>query len=173
MIQCELLQSSDFKPPTADLPPLPPSSAEIVEVLSAMAEDAAFLAHCEASNLYIGWQIVDISLPHKPINQRVWRLWFWLDFRWWDSCDHIRRIDMALSPDGRLWEYGCERWPSWHDGPSATIADPWEQLNNNQRSAIYKRLSNCQCWPIVETDIDVLPIEEIWTAEQLEAIGGG
>ena len=55
-------------------------------------------------------------------------------------------VDRAAAPDGRCWEYGCQR-DDWTLGPDSRLVDPLEFLSAEQRLALTEELRHAVCWP--------------------------
>ena len=55
-------------------------------------------------------------------------------------------VDRAVAPDGRCWEYGCQR-DDWTLGPDSRLVDPLEFLSAEQRLALTEALRHAVCWP--------------------------
>lgn len=102
-----------------------------------------------------------------------WRLAVW----WLSGCDggSLGPLSGAIAPDGRRWIYGCDRWPDWHAAEQAIILDPLRHLVTPlERAAIEAVL---RAAPLAEQQphppIAPQSVDEIWTAEELEVMGGG
>jgi hypothetical protein len=55
-------------------------------------------------------------------------------------------VDRAAAPDGRCWEYGCQR-DDWTLGPDSRLVEPLEFLSAEQRLALTEELRHAVCWP--------------------------
>ncbi len=55
-------------------------------------------------------------------------------------------VDRAAAPDGRCWEYGCQR-DDWTLGPDSRLVEPLEFLSAEQRLALTEELQHAVCWP--------------------------
>ena len=58
----------------------------------------------------------------------------------------VSRVEWADAPDGRCWEYGCQR-DDWTLGPDSRLVDPLEFLNGEERSELDSLLRDARCWP--------------------------
>ena len=55
-------------------------------------------------------------------------------------------VDRAEAPDGRCWEYGCQR-DDWTLGPDSRLVEPLEFLSGEERSELESLLRDARCWP--------------------------
>ncbi|MCP9860951.1 MULTISPECIES: hypothetical protein [unclassified Cyanobium] len=55
-------------------------------------------------------------------------------------------VDRADAPDGRCWEYGCQR-DDWTLGPDSRLVDPLEFLSGEERIELESLLREARCWP--------------------------
>ena len=55
-------------------------------------------------------------------------------------------VDRAAAPDGRCWEYGCQR-DDWTLGPDSRLVEPLEFLSGEERSELESLLRDARCWP--------------------------
>lgn len=60
--------------------------------------------------------------------------------------DRLVRVDRATAPDGRCWEYGCQR-DDWRLGPDSRLIEPLQFLSSHQRQGLQAALENACCWP--------------------------
>ncbi len=58
----------------------------------------------------------------------------------------LSRVDRADAPDGRCWEYGCQR-DDWTLGPDSRLVEPLQFLSSDERSALTEKLQQATCWP--------------------------
>ncbi len=64
----------------------------------------------------------------------------------------LSRVDQADAPDGRCWEYGCQR-DDWTLGPNSRLVEPLQFLSREECSALESLLREACCWP------DALPAD--------------
>ena len=62
-------------------------------------------------------------------------------------------VDRAAAPDGRCWEYGCQR-DDWTLGPDSRLVEPLEFLSGEERSELESLLRDARCWPEPITGIE-------------------
>lgn len=58
----------------------------------------------------------------------------------------LSRVDRADAPDGRCWEYGCQR-DDWTLGPDSSLVEPLQFLSSEERRALEELLREARCWP--------------------------
>lgn len=58
----------------------------------------------------------------------------------------LTRVDRADAPDGRCWEYGCQR-DDWTLGPGSLLVEPLQFLGSEERVALESLLRVARCWP--------------------------
>lgn len=110
----------------------------------------------------IGWGCQSVRLASG------WRLRVW-----WFFCGAMGPLSGAMAPDGRRWDYGCDRWPDWEAGSKAVILDPFRHLiTPEQREMIAERLSVAEVQPPPEIEVEAPLLGEIWTDEELIEMGG-
>jgi len=52
----------------------------------------------------------------------------------------------AAAPDGRCWDYGCQR-DDWTLGPDSRLVEPLQFLGADERSELEALLREARCWP--------------------------
>lgn len=131
------------------------------------------IANKRGDQIYWGHQWVELIMVEGWAGW--WRFGFFWNHRCWNEEDYLERLSVAITPDGSRWEYGCDRWPSWDDGSSAVILEPLRHLlTPEERMAINNRLLVCPCWPEeLQLQVNAPPLDQIWTPEELEVVGGG
>lgn len=55
-------------------------------------------------------------------------------------------VTWAGAPDGRCWEYGCQR-DDWTLGPDSRLVEPLQFLNGAERLELEQLLRAARCWP--------------------------
>jgi hypothetical protein len=58
----------------------------------------------------------------------------------------LSRVDRADAPDGRCWDYGCQR-DDWTLGPDSRLVEPLQFLSPEERLALEGLLRDARCWP--------------------------
>ena len=73
----------------------------------------------------------------------------------------------ALSPDGGVWTWGCDRWPDWNAAAEAVVLDPLQHLlSAEQREQLRQRLLTCAC----HLEPEPIPPPQPLTREELDAL---
>jgi len=97
----------------------------------------------------VGWGLMRIELLS------LWRVEFLLKpkvFAGGLDMDLVW-VDRAVAPDGRCWEYGCQR-DDWTLGPDSRLVEPLEFLSGEERSELDSLLRDARCWPEPITGIE-------------------
>ena len=55
-------------------------------------------------------------------------------------------VSWAGAPDGRCWEYGCQR-DDWTLGPDSRLVEPLQFLSGTERLELEQLLRAARCWP--------------------------
>ena len=55
-------------------------------------------------------------------------------------------VTWAGAPDGRCWEYGCQR-DDWTLGPDSRLVEPLQLLSGGERLELQQLLRGARCWP--------------------------
>jgi len=55
-------------------------------------------------------------------------------------------VSWAGAPDGRCWEYGCQR-DDWTLGPDSRLVEPLQFLHGAERLELEQLLRAARCWP--------------------------
>lgn len=55
-------------------------------------------------------------------------------------------VTWAATPDGRCWDYGCQR-DDWTLGPESRLVEPLQFLSPAERSELEALLREARCWP--------------------------
>jgi len=55
-------------------------------------------------------------------------------------------VTWAAAPDGRCWEYGCQR-DDWTLGPESRLVEPLQFLTAEERNRLEALLRGARCWP--------------------------
>lgn len=121
---------------------------EVAEQLRLVAHGLPFLA--DRSWDEVGWGRMRIELLS------LWRVELMLEPEPASAADRqvmaLSRVDRAAAPDGRCWEYGCQR-DDWTRGPDSHLVEPLQFLSQEERSALETLLREACCWP------DALPAD--------------
>jgi hypothetical protein len=107
-------------------------AAEIQQALLAALAGEAFLADKPWNEIW--WGRIQLDLASG------WRLQIGIDR------DRLGALMWARSPDGRDWEYGCQR-DDWALGPHSRIIEPVALLEEAQQQALEALLRAAICWP--------------------------
>ena len=107
-------------------------AAEIQQALLDVLAGEAFPADKPWSEIWWGRMQLDLSSG--------WRLQINIDR------DRLGALMWARSPDGRNWEYGCQR-DDWTLGPDSRIVEPVALLEPEQRQQLEWLLREAICWP--------------------------
>jgi len=113
---------------------------EVADQLRLVVAGMPFLA--ERPWQEVGWGLMRIELLS------LWRVEFLLKpkaFAGGLDMDLVW-VDRAVAPDGRCWEYGCQR-DDWTLGPDSRLVEPLEFLTAEQRLALTEELQHAVCWP--------------------------
>lgn len=80
--------------------------------------------------------------------------------------DQLGILLWAMAPDGRDWQYGCQR-DDWTLGPDSRIVEPVGLLDLEQRRQLEHLLRTACCWPPPDIAPDlVFPIETGETSDR-------
>ena len=107
-------------------------AAEIRKALLAVLAGEAFLADRPWDEIWWGRMRLDLASG--------WQLEIAIDR------DRLGALMGARSPDGRDWEYGCQR-DDWTLGPDSRIVEPVGLLAEEQRQTLEAVLRAAICWP--------------------------
>lgn len=138
-----------------------PSREELATMLTALAtgQDAPMV---NQSPHDIGWGHQGVRLASG------WRL------RVWWLVTGMGPMSGAMAPDGRRWDYGCDRWPDWDAGATAIVLDPLRHLVPSEyREMIAERLRVAPVVEVPKIEYPPVNIAEIWTEQELMDMGGG
>ena len=58
----------------------------------------------------------------------------------------LSRVTWAAAPDGRCWDYGCQR-DDWTLGPDSRLVEPLQFLGAEERIELEALLRETRCWP--------------------------
>ena len=58
----------------------------------------------------------------------------------------LSRVTWAATPDGRCWDYGCQR-DDWTRGPDSRLVEPLQFLSPEERTELEAVLRDARCWP--------------------------
>jgi hypothetical protein len=108
------------------------AAAEIAQVIKRLLAGEAFLARRSWEGIWWGEMHLDLASG--------WQLQITLEQ------DRLGALRWALAPDGRCWEYGCQR-DDWTLGPASRIVEPLELLTTEQRQQLEQLLRQAHCWP--------------------------
>lgn len=115
---------------------------EVAEQLRRVVAGLPFLA--DRSWDEVGWGRMRIELLS------LWRVELVLEPDPATAADRrvmaLSRVDRADAPDGRCWEYGCQR-DDWTLGPGSRLVEPLQFLSGEERSALESLLREARCWP--------------------------
>jgi len=115
---------------------------EVAEQLRRVVAGLPFLA--DRSWDEVGWGRMRIELLS------LWRVELVLEPDPAEAADRqvmaLSRVDRADAPDGRCWEYGCQR-DDWTLGPDSRLVEPLQFLSSDARSALTEKLQKAACWP--------------------------
>ena len=113
---------------------------EVADQLRLVVAGMPFLA--ERPMQEVGWGLMRIELL------TLWRIALLLKPKGSDGgLDMgLTWVDRADTPDGRCWEYGCQR-DDWTLGPDSRLVEPLEFLSAEQRLALTEELRHAVCWP--------------------------
>ncbi len=115
---------------------------EVAEKLCLVVAGLPFLA--DRSWGEVGWGRMRIELIS------LWRVELALEPDRTASVDRqvmaMSRVDRADAPDGRCWEYGCQR-DDWTLGPDSRLVEPLQFLSREECSALESLLRAACCWP--------------------------
>lgn len=84
--------------------------------------------------------------------QKLWRVTLWRT-----PAEGLLMTLSGWSPDGRDWQFGCQR--RWLDGGEPI--DPLLELTFDQRWALDARLRRAVSWPQLEQTLEMLPLERL------------
>lgn len=120
---------------------------EVADQLRLVVAGLPFLA--ERSWQEIGWGLMRIELLS------LWRVEFLLKPKAFAGGLDMGLVwvDRAVAPDGRCWEYGCQR-DDWTLGPDSRLVEPLEFLSGEERSELESLLRDARCWPEPITGIE-------------------
>jgi len=107
-------------------------AAEIQQTLLALLAGEAFLADRPWHEIWWGRMRLDLASD--------WQLQIGIER------DRFGALMWARSPDGREWEYGCQR-DDWTLGPDSQIVEPVGLLEEAQQQALEGLLRAAICWP--------------------------
>ncbi len=74
----------------------------------------------------------------------------------------LSRVERADAPDGRCWDYGCQR-DDWTLGPDSRLVEPLQFLSSDERRALDELLRDARCWP---EPVSVEPMSAVMTLEE-------
>ncbi len=74
----------------------------------------------------------------------------------------LSRVERADAPDGRCWDYGCQR-DDWTLGPDSRLVEPLQFLSSDERMALEGLLRDARCWP---EPVSVEPMSAVMTLEE-------
>jgi hypothetical protein len=115
---------------------------EVAEQLRRVVGGLPFLA--ERSWDEVGWGRMRIELLS------LWRVELVLEPEPATAADRqvmaLSCVDRADAPDGRCWEYGCQR-DDWTLGPDSRLVEPLQFLSSEERRALTQKLQRATCWP--------------------------
>jgi hypothetical protein len=125
-------------------PPTRCTAEEISVVLAAAAQPQ--------SAVILDQPIDPVSGPLEFTTSALWRVRLWRD-----ATQGLHHTQEAVSPDGRTWQWGCQRnWTT--DG---NIIEPLDMLTPEQRHQLDVRLQSAVAWPEPELIASaVLPLQE-------------
>jgi len=123
---------------------------EVTEQLRLVVRGLPFLA--DRSWEEVGWGLMRIELLN------LWRVELQLEQApvTTAACPApapgmLRAVLWAGAPDGRCWEYGCQR-DDWTLGPDSRPVEPLQFLSVGERNALEALLREARCWPEPITD---------------------
>ncbi len=122
-------------------------AAEIQQALLAVLAGEAFLADRPWGEIWWGRMRLDLASG--------WQLQIDIDR------DRLGALMWARSPDGRDWEYGCQR-DDWTLGPESRIVEPVALLEPEQRQQLERLLREACCWPPPEIRCELVFPTGIW-----------
>jgi hypothetical protein len=108
------------------------TAAEVAQVVLRLLDGEAFLAQRSWEEIWWGEMQLDLASG--------WQLQIAIER------DQLGALLQARAPDGRCWEYGCER-DDWTLGPASRIVEPLELLTAEQRRLLERLLRQAHCWP--------------------------
>jgi hypothetical protein len=115
---------------------------EVTEQLRLVVAGLPFLA--DRSWDEVGWGRMQIELLS------LWRVELVLEPDRMAAADRqetlLSRVDQADTPDGRCWEYGCQR-DDWTLGPDSRLVEPLQFLSGEERRTLTQKLQQATCWP--------------------------
>lgn len=118
---------------------------EVAEQLRLVVRGLPFLA--DRSWEEVGWGRMRIELLS------LWRVELLLEpdrntttkeGNWGDVA--LSLVTWAGAPDGRCWDYGCQR-DDWTLGPDSRLVEPLQFLSAGERIELEVLLREARCWP--------------------------
>lgn len=107
-------------------------AAEIHQVLVAAAQPQ--------SRLILDQPLGELHLVSGVVRFTTASLW---RLELWCVCRQLVMTMQAVAPDGRRWDYGCQRkWDS-----TGAVIDPLELLSAEEREQLMARLEAAVSWP--------------------------
>jgi len=122
-------------------------AAEIQQALLDVLAGEAFLADKPWSEMWWGRMQLDLASG--------WRLQIAIDQ------GQLGALMRAQAPDGRNWDYGCQR-DDWTLGPDSQIVEPVGLLRPGQRQELERLLREACCWPPPEIRCELVFPTGIW-----------
>lgn len=123
---------------------------EVAEQLRLVVRGLPFLA--ARSWEEVGWGRMRIELLSlwrvelllEPAGTATWGKDTVPSGSWADVC--LSLVSWAGAPDGRCWEYGCQR-DDWTLGPDSRLVEPLQFLSPDERIELEALLREARCWP--------------------------
>lgn len=123
---------------------------EVAEQLRLVVRGLAFLA--DRSWEEVGWGRMRIELLSlwrvelllEPAGTATWGKDTVPSGSWADVS--LSLVSWAGAPDGRRWEYGCQR-DDWTLGPDSRLVEPLQFLSGTERLELEQLLRAARCWP--------------------------
>ena len=123
---------------------------EVAEQLRLVVRGLAFLA--ARSWEEVGWGRMRIELLSlwrvdlllEPAGAATWGKDTVPSGSWADVS--LSLVSWAGAPDGRCWEYGCQR-DDWTLGPDSRLVEPLQFLSGTERLELEQLLRAARCWP--------------------------
>ncbi|MGB5134341.1 MAG: hypothetical protein WBN89_04115 [Prochlorococcaceae cyanobacterium] len=133
-------------------------AAEIEQALLALLTGEAFLADRPWSEIWWGRMRLDLASG--------WQLEIAIER------DQLGALLWARAPDGRNWEFGCQR-DDWTLGPDSRIVEPVALLQPEHRQLLERRLREAICWPAAEIRPELMVPSGPWEASTRRCRGRG